>query len=61
MIADQMHAFAGRDSIKPEVELLTTPGERRVIGRGEFEAIIPKSDCTPAGSQLAIASGDTHR
>ena len=37
-IDNQMHAFAGRDSIKPEVELLTTPGERRVIGRGELEA-----------------------
>ena len=41
-IDDQMHAFAGRDSIKPELELLTTPGERRVIGRGELEAHHPE-------------------
>ena len=37
-----MHAFACRDSIKREVEVLTAPGERRVIRGGEVHAHHPE-------------------
>ena len=37
-INDEMDAFVWRHSMKRKVEALATPGERRVIGRGELEA-----------------------
>jgi hypothetical protein len=37
-----MDAFACQDSIKLEVEVLTTPGERRVIRGGKVETRHPE-------------------
>ncbi len=41
-VDDEMKAFSRRDSAQRDVEMLATPRERRVIGRGKVEAQHPE-------------------
>ena len=41
-VEHEMEALAGRDRSQTAPQMLTTPGERRIVGDGEVEAHYPE-------------------